>query len=441
MLDRNKIEKITQLQSILFEYVEHGPLSNRFRSFLQEEIGDELNSQEKYLEVIQAFIYDHKPDQRHTPLEMFLRDNDSLEAGDREILESWKSTIHSIFQNKKVGKDFFNVYNLVNEKHYVIKTLTNFQNYKSIGLNDYIFCRIAPFEDYHILIGNLITFPRRAKKEMLEMAIMVQMENPSDLFKDNPEKLQQIHEYNAIKYHKFYDMFDSDEIFTSGENVDELIATFTEYVELGVLNKSKVVNKIGKPEKLYFDPDFSLEEDETANPASYISGYTELEDVGLAFDEKEGMFLLPFYATFTEIFTNPNFQEIENYKECVLHYLEDDSISAFPFVKAISKNRINSVNVFEDVLEQPGFSIDEDFNKLMETYKYDYVFNNKVSQTVIYDQSKAFKDLLRVYEELAEDLAGFPGDMMEDLPNVGRNDPCPCGSGRKFKKCCLVKIG
>nr|WP_281411560.1 SEC-C metal-binding domain-containing protein [Enterovirga sp. DB1703] len=21
--------------------------------------------------------------------------------------------------------------------------------------------------------------------------------------------------------------------------------------------------------------------------------------------------------------------------------------------------------------------------------------------------------------------------------HVGRNDPCPCGSGRKFKKCCL----
>lgn len=20
--------------------------------------------------------------------------------------------------------------------------------------------------------------------------------------------------------------------------------------------------------------------------------------------------------------------------------------------------------------------------------------------------------------------------------NVGRNDPCPCGSGKKFKKCC-----
>lgn len=25
--------------------------------------------------------------------------------------------------------------------------------------------------------------------------------------------------------------------------------------------------------------------------------------------------------------------------------------------------------------------------------------------------------------------------------SVGRNDPCPCGSGRKYKKCCLYKDG
>ncbi|RWC27534.1 MAG: hypothetical protein EOS27_21370 [Mesorhizobium sp.] len=25
------------------------------------------------------------------------------------------------------------------------------------------------------------------------------------------------------------------------------------------------------------------------------------------------------------------------------------------------------------------------------------------------------------------------------LRDVGRNDPCPCGSGKKFKKCCLAK--
>ena len=28
-----------------------------------------------------------------------------------------------------------------------------------------------------------------------------------------------------------------------------------------------------------------------------------------------------------------------------------------------------------------------------------------------------------------------------EKPPVGRNDPCPCGSGKKFKKCCLKKQG
>jgi preprotein translocase subunit SecA len=26
-------------------------------------------------------------------------------------------------------------------------------------------------------------------------------------------------------------------------------------------------------------------------------------------------------------------------------------------------------------------------------------------------------------------------------PKVGRNDPCPCGSGRKYKKCCFPRFG
>lgn len=27
------------------------------------------------------------------------------------------------------------------------------------------------------------------------------------------------------------------------------------------------------------------------------------------------------------------------------------------------------------------------------------------------------------------------------MEKVGRNDPCPCGSGKKFKKCCEMKEG
>ena len=56
------------------------------------------------------------------------------------------------------------------------------------------------------------------------------------------------------------------------------------------------------------------------------------------------------------------------------------------------------------------------------------------------------------FENVIESLAGWPwpeeGEEEEEpamaqprtnpLRDVGRNDPCPCGSGKKYKKCCLV---
>jgi uncharacterized protein len=34
-------------------------------------------------------------------------------------------------------------------------------------------------------------------------------------------------------------------------------------------------------------------------------------------------------------------------------------------------------------------------------------------------------------------LPPTPAQMERKPPRIGRNDPCPCGSGKKFKRCCL----
>jgi SEC-C motif-containing protein len=58
------------------------------------------------------------------------------------------------------------------------------------------------------------------------------------------------------------------------------------------------------------------------------------------------------------------------------------------------------------------------------------------------------KGLRRQHHELAnfkkengkwyftEGTAVAPKPIVRSEPKVGRNDPCPCGSGKKFKKCC-----
>jgi uncharacterized protein YecA (UPF0149 family) len=40
-----------------------------------------------------------------------------------------------------------------------------------------------------------------------------------------------------------------------------------------------------------------------------------------------------------------------------------------------------------------------------------------------------------------DDVSAWPGtpeSAVNPFRNVGRNDPCPCDSGKKFKKCCLA---
>jgi SWIM/SEC-C metal-binding protein len=49
--------------------------------------------------------------------------------------------------------------------------------------------------------------------------------------------------------------------------------------------------------------------------------------------------------------------------------------------------------------------------------------------------------ILGVEPDKPEDISDLeraqsPPEPARAAPKVGRNDPCPCGSGRKFKKCC-----
>ena len=56
----------------------------------------------------------------------------------------------------------------------------------------------------------------------------------------------------------------------------------------------------------------------------------------------------------------------------------------------------------------------------------------KISQRIHFSSSKEVTDADVVKPKPVE----LPKPVKRDLPKVGRNDVCPCGSGKKFKKCC-----
>ena len=44
-------------------------------------------------------------------------------------------------------------------------------------------------------------------------------------------------------------------------------------------------------------------------------------------------------------------------------------------------------------------------------------------------------------ESSNQDNESRPDPVRHAEPRVGRNDPCPCGSGKKYKSCCMRKSG
>jgi preprotein translocase subunit SecA len=50
------------------------------------------------------------------------------------------------------------------------------------------------------------------------------------------------------------------------------------------------------------------------------------------------------------------------------------------------------------------------------------------------------KEAKQKHTETSKDKTEPPKPHRRETPKVGRNDPCPCGSGKKYKHCCGKNI-
>jgi tetratricopeptide (TPR) repeat protein len=74
---------------------------------------------------------------------------------------------------------------------------------------------------------------------------------------------------------------------------------------------------------------------------------------------------------------------------------------------------------------------------------FDNVLNRKKEKYLHDTYGKKFRKYMRLCpdrfetDDEDEDSDRIPEPFVRPEPKVGRNDPCPCGSGKKYKKCCL----
>lgn len=101
------------------------------------------------------------------------------------------------------------------------------------------------------------------------------------------------------------------------------------------------------------------------------------------------------------------------------------------FLDGINDSLKESLDI-ENIEPDTQFSLDVDYEKLyfnMLDAKADYLYTLPQWDAIFTEEkraeiTKAFKKSKTVVKEV----------------RIGRNDPCPCGSGKKYKKCCGANL-
>lgn len=383
-------------------------------------IGNSMN----YQAACFNYIFERKLNDKSI-LQLYVENAKKLSASSKKIADSLNESVSSVFEVKKVLKDGFELYNIINEKTYNVTSLVKMTSFRGVGGGQFVIARIFEFKNtYYLLeISGVLSTARR--DDALRFAVAKIIEAPELVYMDNPEKLKEIEKDIKKVHKKFIEYFNTDEIVTTNKYADEVIEMFNDYAEGG--EKRDCSEKIAQPAEYKF---FNVSEFNNSyenfleNSLGGFSSHNEEYDVGIIFDEELGMYAIPFYGTFNQIFEIKDYTKITNYDACVKFFLNNDKYSA-NLIKRVANKHKNFEKIISEVLGET-LTLEDILNK----YKSRYLENKIISSTTVLYRSKAFSNTLGIIEEEENK------PKLELDGKIGRNDPCPCGSGKKYKKCC-----
>lgn len=374
------------------------------------------------------YIFERNLDNKSI-LTLYLENAKKVPASTKKIVKALMTSMSSIFEVKRVLQNGFDLNNIINEKNYSVVSLVKMTSFRGIGAGQYVVARIFKFEKAYYLLEISGVLPSSRKDDALRYSVAKIIQNPELVYFDNPEKQKEIEKNVKEIYDKFIKFFGKDEVVTTNKFADDLIGAFNDFAEGG--EKIDIQDKIQLPETYkFFDvSEFNNSYDNfLENSLGGFSSHKETYDVGIIFDKELGLYAVPFFETFNKVFEN--FESVENAKACVEFFLQNDKFSA-NIIKRVAECHENFMDVVNKLLNA-NYTLDE----LLQHYKSRYLENKIFSSTTVLYKSKAFSKTLGIIEEDIEkpSLEGI------DLSKIGRNDPCPCGSGKKFKKCCGANL-
>lgn len=377
------------------------------------------------------YIFERRlTENKKTIIELFIENNSEITKEEQEIIKNLETSISSVFEVRRVLSNGFELYNLVNERMYKVLSLVKMNNFRGVTPGQFALCRIFQMKDefYLLEISNVLSSIN--KDEVYKFAIAKIIEKPEDAYEQNPKKQEQIEQLIENFGNKFLECFNKDEVITTNIYADNLINLFNIYCDEDIMPEKEDFEaniKQVETNRYFTVSDFKNSySDFMEKSLEGFSSHTSVYDIGIVYDKELGLFVLPFYQTFCKIYEVEDYKTIQGYKDCIKSFLENDKVAA-NIIKRVANKYSNFMNRTNEILET-AYSLDN----LLSYYKSDSVEKKIFSSASVLYASKVFETMMKVVTEKEETKQA--SDV--DYSNVGRNDKCPCGSGKKFKNCC-----
>lgn len=132
-------------------------------------------------------------------------------------------------------------------------------------------------------------------------------------------------------------------------------------------------------------------------------------------------------------------QKVDEYIVKILSSSDNDIVNAGVISICMDEKLIQHHEVIKKCFERKAVDIDH-VGDLEDVEIEMGLKEERETERELTEMQKMFSGFREMVDE------NFGGDTVENMlpsvknePKIGRNDPCPCGSGKKYKKCCIKK--
>ena len=351
------LDRCSVLKRQLVEFARSGRFSGQLRRALREGSRGAAVDEADLINITDHFILQRPLPGGGTVVETFVSAHPELAETDRQMLLGWREVVEGVFEIRDRDGEAIIAVNLIDELTYQVYSNAGPAALASMEPGYFLITRIVPIGIGWMLSGTSQTLSPAQRAAALQVAAELAVGHPRLVFR-NPEKVAQGWELARKQRAMFIEFFGSDLIVVPGPEVASRMNGFFTWYTRRVLEEAGSVTGSLDADVAARTPAFRVPDDLASAPT-----------VALVCDETEGLTFLANFALVREAFEDPGLVVGREHRQAVLGYLQADSISAQPFRRLAGADTARASQLFQQLLNKPGFSWERDGEPLLREHK------------------------------------------------------------------------